>query len=204
MIVTQNDFHSNPFSGFRHTSSRKSPLLRVILLCQELHPFIIIIQMAPSICDAFDYTHVQYINDTLHINRSVFKPQFIHYTKYAKYAFLLLSSILQNCITTLRRDITPQREKIRLKNADQLFYGESIYENPKLFLRKHKGTNEQRARPKAICFLSSLQTWRYQTQSWEPVHEISHNDVCATSKASDQPAHTRSLIRAFASPLSIL
>ena len=49
--------------------------------------------MAPSICDAFDNTHVQYINDTLHINRSVFKPQFKHFTKYAKYAFLLLSSI---------------------------------------------------------------------------------------------------------------
>ena len=32
----------------------------------------------------------------------------------------------------------------------------------------------------------------------EPVHEISNNVVCATSKASDQPAHTRSLIRAFA------
>ena len=47
----------------------------------------------PSICDAFDNTHVQYINDALHIIRSVFKPQFIHYTKYAKYAFLLLSSI---------------------------------------------------------------------------------------------------------------
>ena len=38
----------------------------------------------------------------------------------------------------------------------------------------------------------------------EPVHEISSNAVCATSKASDQPAHTRSLIRAFASYLSIL
>ena len=38
----------------------------------------------------------------------------------------------------------------------------------------------------------------------EPVHEISNNVVCATSKASDQPAHTRSLIRAFASCLSIL
>ena len=37
-----------------------------------------------------------------------------------------------------------------------------------------------------------------------PVHEISNNVVCATSKASDQPAHMRSLIRAFASPLSIL
>ena len=38
----------------------------------------------------------------------------------------------------------------------------------------------------------------------EPVHEISNNVVCATSKASDQPAHTRSLIRAFSSRVSIL
>ena len=38
----------------------------------------------------------------------------------------------------------------------------------------------------------------------ELVHEISNNVVCSTSKASDQPAHTRSLIRAFASRLSIL
>ena len=39
---------------------------------------------------------------------------------------------------------------------------------------------------------------------FEPVHEISNNVVCATSKASDQPAHTRSLIRVFACRLSIL
>ena len=38
----------------------------------------------------------------------------------------------------------------------------------------------------------------------EPVHEISNNVECATSKALDQPAHTRSLIKAFASSLSIL
>ena len=38
----------------------------------------------------------------------------------------------------------------------------------------------------------------------EPVHEIFNNVVCATSKASDQPAHTPSLIRAIASRLSIL
>ena len=42
------------------------------------------------------------------------------------------------------------------------------------------------------------------TFNFEPVHEISNNVVCATSKASDQPAHTRSLISAFASRLSIL
>ena len=41
-------------------------------------------------------------------------------------------------------------------------------------------------------------------KQYEPVHEISNNVVCATSKASDQPAHMRSLIRAFASRLSIL
>ena len=34
---------------------------------------------------------------------------------------------------------------------------------------------------------------------YEPRHEISNNVVCATNKASDQPAHTHSLIRAFAS-----
>ena len=38
----------------------------------------------------------------------------------------------------------------------------------------------------------------------EPAHEISNNDICATSKASDQPAHTRSLIRTFDSRLNIL
>ena len=40
--------------------------------------------------------------------------------------------------------------------------------------------------------------------TYDPRHEISNNVVCATSKASDQPAHTRSLIRAFASRLNIL
>ena len=40
--------------------------------------------------------------------------------------------------------------------------------------------------------------------SYEPWHEISNNVVCVTSKASDQPAHTHSLIRAFASRLNIL
>ena len=39
---------------------------------------------------------------------------------------------------------------------------------------------------------------------YEPWHEISNNVVCATSKGSDQPAHTHSLIRAYASCLNIL
>ena len=43
-----------------------------------------------------------------------------------------------------------------------------------------------------------------QNNKFEPVHEISNNVACATSKASDQPAHKRSLIRAFASRLNIL
>ena len=38
----------------------------------------------------------------------------------------------------------------------------------------------------------------------EPRHEISNNVVCATSRASDQPAHTHILIRAFASRSSII
>ena len=38
----------------------------------------------------------------------------------------------------------------------------------------------------------------------EPVHEISNNVVCETGKASVQPSHTRSLIRAFACRLNVL
>ena len=38
----------------------------------------------------------------------------------------------------------------------------------------------------------------------EPRHEMSNKVVCATSKASDQPAQMHSLIRAFASRLDFL
>ena len=38
---------------------------------------------------------------------------------------------------------------------------------------------------------------------FEPWHELSNNVVCATSKGSYQPAHTRILTRAFASRLNI-
>ena len=43
-------------------------------------------------------------------------------------------------------------------------------------------------------FLGAL---RFNSFPCEPVHEIPNKMVCATSKASDQPAHTRRLIRAF-------
>ena len=47
-------------------------------------------------------------------------------------------------------------------------------------------------------------TEKWSSITFEPQHEISNNVVCATSKGSDQPAHTRSLIRAFASRLNTL
>ena len=50
----------------------------------------------------------------------------------------------------------------------------------------------------------SLTGYNTKRQNFEPQHEISNNVVCATSKASDQPAHMRSLIRAIASGLHIL
>ena len=43
-----------------------------------------------------------------------------------------------------------------------------------------------------------------KTNRFVPWHEISNNVVCATSEASDQSAHARSLIRAFASHANIL
>ena len=39
---------------------------------------------------------------------------------------------------------------------------------------------------------------------YEPWHDISNSEVCAISKGSDQPSHTRRLIRTFASRLNIL
>ena len=46
--------------------------------------------------------------------------------------------------------------------------------------------------------------WKVTVNLIEPWLEIFNNLVCVTSKGSDQPVHTRSLIRAFASRLNIL
>ena len=63
---------------------------------------------------------------------------------------------------------------------------------------------KQSLNPTAQTVLSLLETNILTPNIIEPVHEISNNVVCATSKASDQPAHTRILIRAFVSCLNIL
>ena len=48
-------------------------------------------------------------------------------------------------------------------------------------------------------------TFRKSDQNiFESRHEISNNVVCDTSKGSDLPAHTRRLVKAFASILNIL
>ena len=49
------------------------------------------------------------------------------------------------------------------------------------------------------CALIKIFFRNSMTNINEPPHEISNNVACATSKGSDQPAHTHSLIRAFAS-----
>ena len=56
-----------------------------------------------------------------------------------------------------------------------------------------------------VNILARLSIYKvYFHKLYEPQHEISNNVVCVASKASDQPAHTRSLIRALASRLHIL
>ena len=52
-----------------------------------------------------------------------------------------------------------------------------------------------------IVYIEGFTGYTFQNL-YEPVHVISNNVVCATGK--DQPAHTGSMIRAFASRLSIL
>ena len=48
-------------------------------------------------------------------------------------------------------------------------------------------------------YMKALTTLRLELR-----HEISNNVICTMSNGSDQPAHTRSLIRALASRLNIL
>ena len=50
----------------------------------------------------------------------------------------------------------------------------------------------------------NLHVFYIVVETSEPRLEISNTVLCATSKNSDPPAHTRSLIRAFASHLIIL
>ena len=54
---------------------------------------------------------------------------------------------------------------------------------------------------KIVTFFQSI---RLSPQNLEPRHDTSNNVIYVTSKGTDQPAHRRSLIRAFASGLSIL
>ena len=54
------------------------------------------------------------------------------------------------------------------------------------------------------CNAYCLSGQSFLSFAYEPRHEISNNLVCATSKTSDQPAHSGSLIRAFTSPLNIM
>ena len=39
---------------------------------------------------------------------------------------------------------------------------------------------------------------------YEPAHDETYNKTCATSEDSDQPAHSRSLIRVFANRMCLL
>ena len=57
----------------------------------------------------------------------------------------------------------------------------------------------------AKCFtVNTLAASQRIANIYEQRHDISNNVVCATIKASDQPAHMHSLIRAFACRLNIL
>ena len=68
----------------------------------------------------------------------------------------------------------------------------------KYIFRQDTSTDEENE----ALFLK-VQDYILKSKIFEPRHEISNNVVCATSKGSDQPAHTRKLIRAFAGRLNI-
>ena len=67
---------------------------------------------------------------------------------------------------------------------------------PKTYVKTDGCENIYNSMLKNICYSKTL-----IIELW---YGISNNVVCATSKASDQPVHMHSLIKAFASPLNIL
>ena len=86
----------------------------------------------------------------------------------------------------------------------------TYYNSNTLFFTKYREKTKEHT-PQHIWDRERWRSEYYQLviffmQLWKrigPRHEISNNVVSATSKGSDQPAHMRSLIRAFASHLNI-
>ena len=68
----------------------------------------------------------------------------------------------------------------------------------------NKGTDQSVQSAQCVCYSLIVSYLKLRQATFEPWHEISNNVVCATSKGSDQPAHMRSLIRAFACHFNIL
>ena len=64
-------------------------------------------------------------------------------------------------------------------------------------------SEENGSTPSIFCIVSLKDKPRNELKT-DPRHEIYNNVVCATNKGPDQPAHTRSLPRVFASRLDIL
>ena len=86
-----------------------------------------------------------------------------------------------------------------------IFTAYSLYVLILVILTKYPPFNQDDYQYHKLCKTFSNSTRDTLSRSLdEPVQEISNNVVCATSKASDQPVHTRSLIRAFVCRLSIL
>ena len=82
-------------------------------------------------------------------------------------------------------------------NAFVKFHGEKIWEP------QHDNVI-YKISVKMRCVIKGLHCTSIYRSTYEPRHEISNNVAFATSKGSDQPAHTPRLIRAFASCLNIL
>ena len=67
------------------------------------------------------------------------------------------------------------------------FFGERMMSHSKLFTFSDCLAKHHRNGRTQVAYV----TQALEEQIYEPRHEISNNVVCATSKGSDQPVHTR-------------
>ena len=80
LIIMRNDFHKNPFSGFKDTA------LIMSYLGPEL-PTYSHNSNELSVCDAFDYTHISYTINTFHIIISIFNTKLYNIPKMQSMRF---------------------------------------------------------------------------------------------------------------------
>ena len=142
-------------------------------------------------------------------NKLVFDKECIHFL-YCRFGNFCKNFIFTKCIKRHISDVKNSRLRhdlpISINDRVILPFREGfifMFRRNKVLAKIYKSTVFKYNRQRLPCQISITDQIMCVSMNYE-VQNLSRNVVCATSKGSDQPAHTRRLIRAFATHLNIL